>query len=264
MGKVVPERKACIGVLGLLALWQGASWVFPSRLVPPPLTTISLFFRLVPQTLLFHLSASLGRTFLSVVASVLLALPLGILLGRSHRLDRILTPLVYILYPVPKIAFLPVFMILLGIGNVAKIALVSTVIFFQIVIILRDEVRELPQEQIEVVTVYGGKGWEVARFILLPASLGGVFSALRLASGTSRAVLFFAETFFTRWGLGYFIMDAWSRMDYPRMYAGIIALGVAGWILFVGIDRLEHILRPYKQLGEPWGPADGADPLIDT
>ena len=254
-----PVGKVGFGIIALFALWQGASWVFPPRLVPPPLPTLFLFFGLFPQTLLFHLLTSLSRTLLAVVVSVILALPLGILLGRSHRFDRILTPLVYILYPVPKIAFLPVFMILLGIGNVAKVALVSTVIFFQIVLLVRDEVRELSQEQIEVVTVHGGKGWEVARFILLPASLGGVFSALRLASGTSLAVLFFAETFFTRWGLGYFIMDAWSRMDYPRMYAGIIALGLAGWILFVGIDGLEHILRPYKQFGEPARPADSVD-----
>lgn len=92
-----------------------------------------------------------------------------------------------------------------------------------------------------------------------PRIPGRVFSALRLASGTSLAVLFFAETFFTRWGLGYFIMDAWSRMDYPRMYAGIITLGLAGWILFVGIDGLEHILRPYKQFGEPAWPAASGD-----
>jgi len=192
---------------------------------------------------------------MAVIISVLLSLPLGILLGRSPRFDRILTPVVYILYPVPKIAFLPVFMILLGIGDTAKVILVAAVIFFQIVILVRDEVRELSEEQIEVVKVHGGNGWEVVRFILLPASLGGVFSALRLASGTSLAVLFFAETFFTRWGLGYFIMDAWSRMDYPRMYAGIITLGVAGWILFTGIDGLEHLLRPYKQFGEPEWPA---------
>lgn len=255
----IPVRKGWVGVVGLLLLWQGASWLLPPRLVPSPLPTLLLFFQLFPQILIFHLLASLGRTLLAVIVSVVLALPLGILLGRSQRLDRILTPLVFILYPVPKIAFLPVFMILLGIGNGAKVTLVSTVIFFQIVILVRDEVRELSQEQIEVVTVHGGKSWEVARFILLPASLGGVFSALRLASGTSLAVLFFAETFFTRWGLGYFIMDAWSRMDYPRMYAGIIALGLAGWILFLGIDGLEHILRPYKQFSEPEGPAERVD-----
>lgn len=255
MSTLLPAQKAWVGVLGLFLLWQGASWVFPPRLVPPPLPTLLLFFRLFPRTLLFHLLTSLGRALLAVAVSVLLSLPLGILLGRSRRLDRMLTPLVYILYPVPKIAFLPVFMLLLGIGNVAKVTLVASVIIFQIVILVRDEVRELSQEQIEVVTVHGGRSWEIVRFILLPASLGGVFSALRLASGTSLAVLFFAETFFTRWGLGYFIMDAWSRMDYPRMYAGIIALGIAGWILFMGIDGLEHLLRPYKQFGEPERPA---------
>lgn len=252
---LLPTKKIGLGIGGLLLLWQGASWVFPPRLVPPPLPTVFLFIQLFPHTLLFHLLASLGRTLLAVIVSVLFALPLGILLGRSQRMDRILTPLVYILYPVPKIAFLPVFMILLGIGNVAKVTLVAAVIFFQIVILVRDEVREISEEQIEVVTVHGGKRWEVARFILLPASLGGVFSALRLASGTSLAVLFFAETFFTRWGLGYFIMDAWSRMDYPRMYTGIIALGLAGWILFMGIDGLEHLLRPYKQFSGPHRPA---------
>ncbi|MCX7787572.1 MAG: ABC transporter permease subunit [Spirochaetes bacterium] len=251
MGRLFPVRTIGLGVFGLLVIWQGVHAVFPPRLIPPPIPTLLLCIQLFPQQLLFHLLASLARTLIAVIVSVLLSLPLGILLGRSQSIDRILSPIVYTLYPVPKIAFLPVFMILLGIGNMAKVTLVAAVIFFQIVILVRDEVRDISQEQIEVVKVHGGTRWAIVRFILLPASLGGVFSALRLASGTSLAVLFFAETFFTRWGLGYFIMDAWSRMDYPRMYAGIITLGVAGWILFMGIDSLEHLLRPYKQVGEP-------------
>ncbi|MFQ3621004.1 MAG: ABC transporter permease, partial [Spirochaetales bacterium] len=218
--------------------------------------TLGLFFTLIPDTLLFHMAASLGRTLLAVGTSITLALPVGIGVGRSYSLDILISPLVYLLYPVPKIAFLPVFMILLGIGNTAKITLIASVIFFQIVIMVRDTVRDLPEEQVEVVKVYGGSSWAIARFILLPASLGGVFSALRLASGTSLAVLFFAETFFTRWGLGHFILDAWSRMDYPRMYAGIIALGLVGWILFLGIDVLERIVRPYKKISEPHGSAN--------
>lgn len=250
-----PIGKTLWGVLSLFFLWQAIAWVAPPTLVPPPLPTVILFLRLFPQTLLFHLLASIGRTLLAVCVAVLFALPLGLLLGRSRRFDRLLSPLVYLLFPVPKIAFLPVFMLFLGIGNTSKILLVSAVIFFQILLMVRDEVRELPKEQIEVVTVYGGRQWEIARYVLLPASLGGVFSALRLASGTSLSVLFFAETFFTRWGLGHFIMDAWSRMDYTRMYAGILTLGLGGWVLFWGIDAGERWLRPYKQRGEPRGSA---------
>jgi NitT/TauT family transport system permease protein len=238
------------GTAALLLLWQGASMLLSPRLVPPPLRVLELFAALLPGELGLHTLASMARTLSAVAASSILALPLGILLGRSRRTDRVLGPLAYLLYPVPKIAFLPVFMLLLGIGNTAKIALVTSVIFFQMLVMVRDTVRGVPPEYTAAVLAHGGGTFAVLRFVVLPASLSGVFTALRLAGGTSLAVLFFAETFFTTYGLGQFIMDAWSRIDYPRMFAGIVAMSIAGRLIFLGVDVLERALCPWKAAGD--------------
>ncbi len=232
------------GAAALLVLWQAAAAVLPARIFPAPAPVLRLFFSLLPGELGLHAAASVGRTACAVAAATLFALPLGILLGRSRRADRMAGPLVYLLYPVPKIAFLPVFMLLLGIGDTAKIALVSSVIFFQMAVMIRDAVRRIPGEYEAAVRAHGGGKRAVLRFVLLPASLGGVISSLRFAGGTSLAVLFFAETFFTTYGLGQFIMDAWSRIDYERMFAGILAMSAAGRLVFAGIDGLERLLCP--------------------
>lgn len=235
------------GIPALLVLWQAASMILPPRIFPSPLPVLRLFAGLLPGELGLHALASIGRTLAAVAFSAALALPLGIILGRGGRADRHLGPLVYLLYPVPKIAFLPVFMLLLGVGNTAKVALVASVIFFQMTVMIRDAVREVPREYIATVRAHGGGRGAVVRYVLLPASLAGVFGALRFAGGTSLAVLFFAETFFTTWGLGQFIMDAWSRIDYPRMFSGILAMSLAGRLVFGATDILERLLCPWKR-----------------
>jgi NitT/TauT family transport system permease protein len=246
----MPNLRFPLGTVGLLLLWQGASVLLSPRLVPAPIPVLKLFSALLPGVLGLHTLASIARTLAAVAVSSLFALPLGILLGRSVRADRVIGPLAYLLYPVPKIAFLPVFMLLLGIGDAAKIALVTSVIFFQMLVMVRDTVRDIPREYTSAVLAHGGGRVAVLRFVVLPASLSGVFTALRLAGGTSLAVLFFAETFFTTYGLGQFIMDAWSRIDYPRMFAGIVAMSLAGRLIFLGVDALERVLCPWKKSGE--------------
>ena len=88
----------------------------------------------------------------------------------------------------------------------------------------------------------GGRRRDLFRHILLPALLPRIFSSLRMNLGTSIAVLFLAETFATRKGIGWFIMDAWSRLAYGEMFAGIMALSLSGLILFFLIDLAESRL----------------------
>ena len=92
--------------------------------------------------------------------------------------------------------------------------------------------------------------WGLLRHLLLPAALPAALSALRIAIGTAISVLFVTETYGTTEGLGYYISDAWMRIDYLDMYAGIALLSLMGVGLFILIDLLEAILCPWQSIGK--------------
>ena len=176
-------------------------------------------------------------------------------MGRSRRLDRVFSPLAYLLYPVPKIALLPVVMLIFGLADASKVTIVFLVLFFQLLVAARDAARGIPEQYFLSLRSLGA-GWiHAARFVTWPALLPQVLSAVRVGTGTSLAVLFFAETFGTRHGLGYLVMESWMRLAYPDMYAGVLALGLTGLAIFLAIDGLQRIAcrwqRPQQRRFNP-------------
>jgi NitT/TauT family transport system permease protein len=169
-------------------------------------------------------------------------------MGYSPKVDRILAPLVYLIYPIPKIVFLPLILLFLGLGDTSKIFLISFIVFFQILVTTRDAARKIPSQVIDSLRSLGGKRHHIYRHVLLPATLPDVLTALRLSMGTAIAVLFFAESFATTEGLGYFIMDAWSRAAPDEMFAGIIMMGLLGVFLFLIVDALESFLCRWQKV----------------
>jgi NitT/TauT family transport system permease protein len=150
---------------------------------------------------------------------------------------------VYLTYPVPKIVFLPLIMLFLGTGDASKVFIIALILFFQILVVVRDACLAVRPELVQSVRSLGAKRWELLRYVYLPACLPSVLTALRVSTGTAIAVLFLAETFATQSGLAYYItVEAWGRMAYPEMYAGVIAMAALGLATYVLLDRLEHRL----------------------
>jgi NitT/TauT family transport system permease protein len=170
------------------------------------------------------------------------ALPAGIALGRSRRYDAAFAPVIYLLYPVPKIALLPIVMLLFGIGNGARVAIVALILFFQILVSTRDAARNVAAQYLLSLRSLGASRRHTLQFVIVPAILPELLSSLRIGTGTALAVLFFSETFGTRLGLGYFVMESWMRLSYVDMFAGVLCLGLCGFLLFIGIDALERRL----------------------
>jgi NitT/TauT family transport system permease protein len=177
-----------------------------------------------------------------------LAFPAGMVLGISRRLDIWLSPLVFLTYPAPKILFLPVLLVLLGLGEAPKIILITLTVAYQILLVTRDSLRRLDQRYLDSFKALrpardrsSGRTWPaladgfgLVRHVLAPAALPAAVTALRLVSGTAVAVLFMAESFATNLGLGFLIIDAWGGLDLPRMFAGILAMSGLG-LAFYGL-----------------------------
>jgi NitT/TauT family transport system permease protein len=157
-------------------------------------------------------------------------------------------PVIYLLYPIPKVVLVPVLFLFLGIGDAAKIAIIFIVLFFQILVLVRDQAANLRPELIQSVRSLGAGRRALFRYVYLPASLPAILTALRQSIGTAVAVLYIAELFATQEGLGYYIyLNGSTLFNYPAMYVGVLAMSLLGLGLYFSVDGLERWLCPWLQ-----------------
>lgn len=229
------------GTIIVLVLWWLLAVLVDSPALPTPLATlpdiVDNWEKIMPQ-----LGISFARIVEAMLAGTVLGAPLGLMLGRSARADRILGPVVYVLYPLPKIVILPVLFVLFGIGGEAKVILIAIAVFFQMLVTMRDAAREIPPSTIEAMRSLGANRAQMFLHVTIPATLPDLFTALRITTGTAVAILFIAESMAGSTGLGYFIMHAWSLLEYTQMFAGIVAFAIMGVVLYEAFDLAERRL----------------------
>ncbi len=237
-----------IGVLALVVVWALVAAALDSPALPGPTAAIAAFVGLMPD-LWPHGWLSFLRVFAAMAIGTVIAVPLGLALGRSPRADAVFAPIIFITYPIPKVVFLPILLVLLGLGNAPKVVLIALIIFFQVLVTARDAARAVPEGAVLSVRSLGADRFDIARHVVLPAALPEIFTALRIGSGTAVAVLFFAESIAGTNGLGWFIVDAWGRIDYPAMFAGIIAMALMGVVIYEALDALEAYVTRWRRAG---------------
>jgi NitT/TauT family transport system permease protein len=237
---------ALAGTGMFLLLWQVGSWLVQRPILPAPLEVLPIFAKLMTGTLGLHFAASAGRVLAAVALALVTAVPAGLALGQMPVLNRLFTPLIAILFPIPKIVLLPVLYVLMGITDISKICLIALIIFFQIMVVVRDEALNLHPELILSVRSLGAGRRGLFRYVYFPASLPAVLTALRVSIGTAVAVLFIAEQSLTTYGLGYYIVvETYQVLLYPQMYAGILGMSLLGVLLYFGIYALEQRVTPH-------------------
>ncbi len=170
MKRRLDSKGAFIGFGMFVVLWQILSWIINRPIMPTPVTVLPLFIQAMPGDLGLHFLASAGRVLSAIALSVLTAAPIGLILGQSPKLDRIFAPLIAIIYPIPKIVFLPVIYVLMGITDISKIFLIALIIFFQIVVVVRDEAKNLRQELILSVQSLCAGRRALFRYVYLPGT----------------------------------------------------------------------------------------------
>ena len=227
-----------LGVLSFVLLWWLLAMLLRNRAIPAPWETFQTLWSLKDQVLL-HTLASLGRMMLALFFSFMVGVPCGIALSLSPRLNCVLSPLLYFLYPLPKVAFLPVFMIFWGLGNLSKIILLFTIIVLQMIVLVRDGVNQIPRNYQRTMTNFHASLGQRIYYLILPAIHPHLLASLRVSIGIALASLFFAENYATTYGLGYLILSAWTKMAYDEMFAGIFCITLLGFALFTLLDTLE-------------------------
>jgi ABC-type nitrate/sulfonate/bicarbonate transport system permease component len=245
------RRDLALATLILLIGWQLVAMVVNRPILPTPITVGRTFLVELRRGLVEHFLASLWRVIASTLLAIGLAAPAGLILGQSRRLNQLFAPMIYLVYPVPKVVFVPVVLLFLGIGDAPKIAIIFLILFFQILVLVRDQAAGLRPELILSVRSLGAGRRALFRFVYLPASLPAILTALRQSVGTAVAVLYIAELFATQRGLGYYIyLEGSTLFNYPAMYAGIVAMSLLGLGLYFGVDWLERVLCRWQRLNE--------------
>lgn len=241
------KRELLLGLLGLLILWQIAAWLVDNPLLPGPAEVAVVFISELNEGLALHFLASMWRVLASVALAILVAAPLGLILGQSKRMNRLISPIIYVLYPIPKIVFLPIILLLLGIGDVPKVFIIFLILFFQILVLVRDSALNIEPKMLMSVRSLGAGRRALYRYVYFPASLPAILTALRQSVGTAVAVLYIAELFATQRGLGYYIyLNGNTLFNYPAMYAGVVAMSLLGLGMYFSVDWLEKRLCRWK------------------
>ena len=241
------RRDVLLAALGLALLWQIAAMLIQRPILPAPTEVLVVFFRELGDGLLVHFGVSLWRVTAGMTLSVLAAAPAGLAIGGSKTWNRILSPVIYLLYPIPKVVLVPIVFLFLGIGDTAKIAIIFLIFFFQIVVLVRDQAAGIPPQLLQSLRSLGAGRRALFRFVYLPASLPAILTALRQSIGTAVAVLYVTELFATKYGLGYYIYyNGSTLLDYPAMYAGVIAMSILGLGMYFAVDWMERKLCKWK------------------
>lgn len=243
----IQKRHLLLAILALIVFWQLFAMAINRPILPSPIEVAKVFIQELQKELIDHFLASLWRVLASTALAILIAAPLGLILGQSKRLNTFISPVIYLVYPIPKVVLVPIILLMLGVGDLPKIAIIFLILFFQILVLVRDQAAGLRPELIQSVRSIGAGRRALFRFVYIPASLPAVLTALRQSIGTAVAVLYIAELFATQKGLGYYIyLNGSTLFNYPAMYAGIVVMSLLGLGLYFSVDWLERRFCPWQ------------------
>lgn len=222
-----------LGLLGIVILWHLDSVMLSKSFLPTPLEAGQGLLTLKNNyDLGHHFLLSTYRLLSSLGLALAIGVPLGYLCGRYEQLNRWLSPYISFFYPLPKIVFLPILIVMFGLGDVSKIILLTVIICFQVLVIVRDAAAKMPTRWLTTMRTMTASSRLWILHLYLPYLLPAIVTSLRVSLGTAIAVLFFSETSVSVDGLGYIILDTMETRNYPEMYGAILLLSLLGFVLY--------------------------------
>ena len=214
-----------------LALWQIASRLDHPDFVLSPVEIASHFTEaLRAGELLPHVVASLVRSLPGFVIGSLVGVVLGLMAGIARSLDQLLSPVVFLTYPVPKIVFLPIVMLWVGIGDVSKILIIALACFYPAFINAYYGAKATPRILVWSARNMGASDARIFRRVVLPAALPLIFAGLRVSLALSFIVMFATEMINARSGLGHLIRDAENSLRFDLMYVSLLSIAILGYL----------------------------------
>ncbi|HEY4165027.1 MAG TPA: ABC transporter permease subunit [Dongiaceae bacterium] len=250
------NRTANIGLWTTLALLLAWALATKYRLVAPlflpsPWDVATQFYAVAVDgfsnaTLLQHVATSLFRVCSGFLIAAGIGIPLGLAMGGSRLARGIFGPLIQLYWPVPPLAYLPLVIIWLGIGEVAKITLLSLAMFAPIVISAQAGIRSVSQGRVQAAQSLGAKPWQIFRHVTLPSALPEILTGLRIAIGAGWSTLVAAELVAATRGLGFMTLSAAQFLVTDVVFVGILTIAALATVFLTALRLLERKLTPWK------------------
>jgi NitT/TauT family transport system permease protein len=234
--------------LALLLLWEGLVQVriLDRRFFPAPSSIVGTFMSLAQTSLPGHIAISLSRAAVGFLIGAVPAILLGVLMGLVPLVRAALQPIVGALFAVPKVAILPLVMLIFGLGEQSKWAIIAIAVFFQVLISTTAGVANIDRIYLDVGRNFGAGRLATLWTIALPGALPVIFAGIRLGWGVSLLLLVTAEMMAAKSGLGYLIWQAWQTFTIEEMYVGLVTIATLGMFSFWLLDVLEGWLIPWR------------------
>ena len=238
-----------ISPIGLLALWQLLLMVGigDRRFVPAPTDIAWRFWELIKSgELEANAVVTLYRVFVGFFLGSIPGVIIGLLMAMFRPVRIFFDPLIASLFPIPKIALMPLLLLAFGFGDASKIALVVIAVFFPVVVNTYVGAANIEKIYWDVAKNYGASQSMVFRRIVFFGALPMIFAGLRIALAVSFIVLVAAEFVATKAGIGYMIWNSWELLQVDVMFVGIVTVGVLGLIATVILQEIERKVIPWK------------------
>ncbi len=251
-GGFVPKPRRWVGalvfvVLVLIAEWGTRVGWITALTLPKPSDVLATFQELYASGMLFkHLGPSLGRLVVGAAFGVTFGVFTGVLIGLFSHVRSGLVPLVAAIFPIPKIALLPLFVIWFGIGEGSKYALIAFGTFTPTVVATYGAVDNVDRTLIRMGQSFGLSWLSIVRKIVLPGAMPGILSGLRISLAIAIILLVAAEMLGAEYGIGAYILEAGSLYDLERLFAGVVILSLLGVLVSAIIGLIERRLLIWR------------------
>jgi ABC-type nitrate/sulfonate/bicarbonate transport system permease component len=241
---------APVVVLALLALWQllATSGIISAVFFTPPLNIAKAIVKgFSTGEFVLHIRLTLERLLLGVLLGGAPAMVLGLLMGWKRSMRRIVDPLIALSYPIPKISLLPLAMVIFGIGETSKIALIAISAFFPMLISASGSVRQINPIYRDVARNYGANRMQIFSKVIVPGSLPTLVSGVRITINTGLLITLAVELISANEGLGSVIWMAWRTLRMENLYAALVLISVLGLLINWLLLLIEKLLLPWHQ-----------------
>ncbi|MFF5261670.1 ABC transporter permease [Actinomadura viridis] len=233
LGLVIP-----VGMLVSWELWARMGWM-DARFFSQPTAVAQRAARDIDSGLLWSETwTTIVRLVIGYVAGSVVGIVVGLLLSQSKILRWLVEPLIRGLYVIPKLALLPLFLLLFGIGEMPKLVFISLGTFYIVAFTTLSAAMMIPTAFHEVARSYGLNGRQKFRWLIVPASMPQIVSSLRLASGISILLVIAVEFVNAEEGVGYYTWHAWQLFVPDRMYVGVLTISILGLVFSALIGKL--------------------------
>lgn len=242
--------KKMIVVLAAVALWQGLYAFFPinPHLIPPPLDIATSFAdSLKTGEIIEHLLVSLQRVIVGFLIAAIVAIPSALFLGYHKKINALIEPLIEVLRPIPPIAWIPIAILLFGLGNDSAYFIIFLGAFFPIFTNTLFGATSLPQIYKNTALSFEISEFSFFKDILFRFSLPYIFTGLKIGIGMAWMSVIAAELIGAQSGLGYFIQMNRVVSQVDKIIVGMIMIGIAGYMLNASLSYAEKIALPWKR-----------------